>query len=134
MLDSVPSPDYQWHTKDDHHFNNSVALNGFMLRQVTHEANTNFNKVNDFVGGSYQLDRVIKTFVVNNTYVLNSSTVLTLRGGYNHFDDNYNLPESFDAAALFNNPALTSVMSDTNRFPTTTITGYKGSGWTNRQA
>ena len=25
-------------------------------------------------------------------------------------------------------------MSDTNRFPTLTITGYKGTGWTNRQA
>ena len=30
--------------------------------------------------------------------------------------------------ALFNNPALTSQMSDTNRFPTTAITGYKGIG------
>ena len=58
---------------------------------MTHEANSNYNPVNDFVGASYQLDRVINTFVVNNTYVLNSSTVLTLRGGYNHFDDNYNL-------------------------------------------
>ena len=59
---------------------------------MTHEANSNYNPVNKYIGGSYQLDRVIKTFVVNNTYVLNSSTVLTLRGGYNHFDDNYNLP------------------------------------------
>ena len=58
---------------------------------MTHEANTNYNPVNDFVGASYQLDRVIKTFVLNNTYVINSSTVLTLRGGYNKFDDNYNL-------------------------------------------
>ena len=70
----------------------SVALSGFFLRQVTHEANSNYNPVNKFVGGSYQLDRVINTFVLNNTYVLNTSTVLTLRGGYNEFDDNYNLP------------------------------------------
>src|SRR5262245_7247712 len=71
MTDSVPSRAYQWSTKIDHHFNNSIAVNGFMLRQITHEANTNFNKTNDFVGASYQLDRVIKTFVLNNTYVIN---------------------------------------------------------------
>src|SRR5580765_4118723 len=134
MTDQLPNKANQWTTKVDHHFNDKIALSGFFLRQVTHEASTNFNPVNDFVGSSYQLDRVIKTFVVNNTYVLNSSTVLTLRGGYNHFDDNYNLPYAFDAAGLFNNPGLTNQFSDNNRFPTTTITGYKGSGLTNRQA
>ena len=71
--------------------------------------------------------------MLNNTYVINSSTVLTLRGGFNGFDDNYILPEPFDAAGLFNNPGLTGQMSDTDRFPTTAITGYKGSGWTSRQ-
>ena len=134
MTDLLPNQAYQFTTKVDHHFNDSISLSGFGLRQVTHEANSNYNPVNKYVGASYQLDRVIKTFVVNNTYVLNSSTVLTLRGGYNHFDDNYNLPYAFDAAALFDNSALTSQFSDNNRFPTTTITGYKGSGFTNRQA
>ena len=134
MTDLLPNQAYQFTTKIDHHFNDAISLSGFGLRQVTHEANSNYNPVNKYVGSSYQLDRLIKTFVVNNTYILNSSTVLTVRGGYNHFDDNYNLPYAFDAAALFNNPALTSQMSDLNRFPSTTITGYKGSGFTNRQA
>jgi hypothetical protein len=134
MTDLLPSQAYQFTTKIDHHFNDSISLSGFGLRQVTHEANSNYNPVNKYVGSSYQLDRVIKTFVVNNTYVLNSSTVLTLRGGYNHFDDNYNLPYAFDAAGLFGNSALTNQFADTNRFPTTAITGYKGSGFTNRQA
>jgi len=133
MTDLLPNKAYQITTKLDHHFNDAIALNGFLLRQVTHEASANYNPVNKFVGGTYQLDRTIKTFVVNNTYVLNSSTVLTLRGGYNMFDDNYNLPQAFDAAALSNNPTLTNQMSDTNRFPTTTITGYKGTGWTAKQ-
>jgi hypothetical protein len=134
MTDVLPNSAYQTTVKVDHHFNDKVALNGFFLRQVSHEANSNYNPVNKFVGSSYQLDRTIKTFVVNNTYVLSSSSVLTLRGGYNHFDDNYNLPYSFDSAALFNNPAFTGQLSDVNRFPTMSITGYKGSGWTNRQA
>jgi hypothetical protein len=134
MTDLLPSQAYQFTTKIDHHFNDSISLSGFGLRQVTHEANSNYNPVNKYVGSSYQLDRVIKTFVVNNTYVLNSSTVLTLRGGYNHFDDNYNLPYAFDAAGLFGNSALTNQFADNNRFPTTTTTGYKSSGFTNRQA
>ncbi len=134
MTDLLPSRAYQLSTKLDHHFNNAVAVSGFVLRQVTHEADSNYNPVNKFVGGTYQLDRVIQTVVLNNTYVMSPSMVLTLRGGYNNFDDNYNLPESFDATSLFNNSALTSQMSDTNRFPTTSTTGYKSTGWTNRQA
>ena len=134
MTDLLPNQAYQFTTKVNHQFNPNISVSGFALRQVTHEANSNYNPENKFVGGSYQLDRVIGTFVLNNTYILNNSTVLTLRGGYNSFDDNYNLPYEFDAAALFNNPGLTSQFSDTNRFPTTSITGYKGSGWTNRQA
>ena len=140
MTDLLPNKANQFTTKIDHHFNDAAALTGFFLRQVTHEASTNYNPVNDFVGSSYQLDRVIKTFVVNNTYVLSSSTVLTLRGGYNKFDDNYNLndrngaPLNFNVGTLGWPANLVSQMSDTQRFPTMTITGYKGSGWTNRQA
>jgi len=139
MTDLLPNRAFQLTTKIDHHFNEAASLSGFVLRQVTHEANSNYNPVNDFVGGSYQLDRSINTFVLNNTYVLNSSTVLTLRGGYNKFNDNYNLndrngnPLNFDVTSLGWPTALTSQMSDTHRFPTMAITGYKGSGWTSRQ-
>jgi trimeric autotransporter adhesin len=134
MTDLLPNKAYQFTTKVDHHFNENIAMSGFVLRQVTHEANSNYNPTNRFVGPSYQLDRVINTFVLNNTYVLDSSTVLTLRAGYNKFDDNYNLPEAFDAAALWNNSAYTNQLSDLNRFPSLTITDYRGTGWTNRQA
>ncbi len=134
MTDLLPNSAYQFTTKADHHFNDSIALSAFVLRQVTHEANSNYNPVNKFVGASYQLDRTINTFVVNNTYILNPSTVLTVRGGYNKFNDNYNLPYEFDAKALWNNAAWTNGLSDTNRFPSLSVTGYKGSGFTNRQA
>jgi hypothetical protein len=140
MTDLLPNKANQFTVKLDHHFNDATALSGFILRQETHEANSNYNPVNDFVGSSYQLDRVIKTFVVNNTYVMNSSTVLTVRGGYNKFDDNYNLndrsgnPLNFDVTSLGWPSSLTGQMSDTHRFPSMTITGYKGSGWTTRQA
>jgi hypothetical protein len=135
MTDLLPNKAYQWTTKVDHHFNSAAAASAFVLRQVTHEANANYNPMNRFVGSSYQLDRTINTVVLNNTYILSSSTVLTLRGGYNKFNDNYNLPFEFDAKQLWpNNPAFLGQLSDTNRFPTTSITGYKGSGFTTRQA
>ncbi len=134
MTDLLPNKAYQFTTKVDHHFNSAAAISGFVLRQVTHEANANYNPVNKFVGSSYQLDRTITTVVLNNTYVVNSSTVLTVRGGYNKFNDNYNLPYDFDAKALFGNDPFVSQLADTNRFPSLTITGYKGSGFTNRQA
>ena len=140
MTDLLPNKANQFTTKVDHHFNDSVALTGFWLRQETHEAQSNYNPVNDFVGSSYQLDRVIKTFVVNNTYVLNSSTVLTLRGGWNKFDDNYNLndrngnPLGFNVSTLGWPAGLVNQLSDSQRFPSMTITGYKPSGWTTKQA
>ncbi len=134
MTDLLPNSAYQFTTKVDHNFNDRVSISGFILRQVTHEANANYNPENKFVGASYQLDRTINTFVLNNTYILNSSTVLTVRGGYNKFNDNYNLPFDFDAKALFNNAPFTNQFSDANRFPSLTLTGYKGTGFTSRQA
>jgi hypothetical protein len=119
---------------------------------VTHEASANYNPAFDFVGGSYQLDRVINTVVLNNTYVINPSTVLLVRGGYNHFDDNYNLndrngnPLAFNVSQLSQSAlgaggwsqSFINSMSDTNRFPNISMSGlsqtYKSTGWTSRQA
>ncbi|MGH9144660.1 MAG: carboxypeptidase regulatory-like domain-containing protein, partial [Vicinamibacterales bacterium] len=47
MTDLLPNKANQFTTKVDHHFNNAVALSGFFLRQETHEANNNYNPVND---------------------------------------------------------------------------------------
>jgi hypothetical protein len=138
--DLLPNKAYQYTVKGDHHFNDRVALTGFYLNQVTHEASTNYNPTHDFAGQSYQLDRSIYTFVANNTYVLNDSTVLTLRGGYNKFNDNYNLndrngnPLNFNVSQLGWPSSLVNQFSDPTRFPTMSITGYMGSGWTAKQA
>ncbi len=138
--DLLPNKAYQWTTKVDHHFNDRVALTGFFLDQVTHEASTNYNPQHDFAGQSYQLDRTIHTFVANNTYVLSDATVLTLRGGYNHFDDNYNLndrngnPLNFNVSQLGWPSSLISQFSTPTRFPSMSITGYMGTGWTAKQA
>ena len=41
--DLLPNQAYQWTTKIDHHFNDAVSASGFVLRQVTHEASSNYN-------------------------------------------------------------------------------------------
>jgi trimeric autotransporter adhesin len=133
MTDLLPSNAYQWTTKLNHNFSSAVTMSLFYLRQVTGENSPNYNPVNRFVGSQFYLRRANHTAVLNNTWVMNSSTVLTLRAGWSEFEDGNQLPVPFDATTLWpGNPAFTSQMSDTNRFPTTTITGYKGTGWSNR--
>jgi hypothetical protein len=131
--DLLPSHAYQWTLKLNHNFSNAVATSIFYLRQVTAENSANYNPVYKFVGSQFLLNRADHTFVVNNTWIMNSSTVLTLRGGWNQFQDNNVLPVPFDATTLWpTNPSFTSQFSDSNRFPTTSLTGYRGTGWSNR--
>ncbi len=138
--DLLPNKAGQYTIKGDHHFTSNVALTAFWLDQRTHEANSNYNNAFDFAGASYQLDRTIKTFVANNTYVMSDSTVLTLRGGYNKFNDNYNLndrngqPLNFNVSQLGWPSSLVSQFADPNRYPTLSTTGYFPTGWTARQA
>ena len=125
--DLLPSHAYQWTLKLNHNFSNAVAMSVFYLRQVTAENSANYNPVYKFVGSQFLLNRADHTFVVNNTWVMNSSTVLTLRGGWNQFQDNNVLPVPFDATSLWpTNPSFTS--SFATRTVTTSITGYRGTG------
>ncbi len=118
--------------KIDHHFNDKVALSGFYLRQTSHEPNTNYFRDNLFAAPSYSLNRVINAVTINNTYVVNNATVLTLRYGWNQFDDNYGLPYAFDAHTL----GFASSYADAiplQKFPALTLTGYGGTGFTGAQ-
>ena len=118
--DLLPSNAYQWTLKVNHNFSNSVSSSVFYLRQVTDENSANYNPVYKFVGSQFLLHRADHTLVVNNTWVMNNSTVLTVRGGWNQFQDGNQLPVAFDASTLWpNNPTLTNQFTDSNRFPTT---------------
>ena len=129
----LPNTAYQFTTKVNHNVSTSNNLSAFYLRQVTNENSANYNPVNKFVGSQFLLKRANHTIVLNDTWVLSPSTVLSVRGGYNVFRDNNELPEPFDARTLWpNNPRFTSQFADSNRFPTTTLVGYRGTGWTNR--
>ncbi|MFN8065123.1 MAG: TonB-dependent receptor [Vicinamibacterales bacterium] len=129
----LPNTAYQYTLKVNHNVSAANQLSGFYLRQVTNENSANYNPVYKFVGSQYLLKRANHTIVLNDTWVLNPSTVLSVRGGWNQFLDNNELPESFDASSLWkDNPGFTGQFTDGNRFPTTSLTGYRGTGWTNR--
>ncbi len=91
--------------KVDHHFSGSVALSGLYLHQYTEEPRLGFFPDAPFVQGG-QNNRPIHVAVLNNTYIVNSSTVLTLRAGFNTFDDITPLMYAFDAHTLGFNPRL----------------------------
>ncbi len=130
--DLVKDAAQQGSGKIDHHFNDKVALSGFYLRQTSHEPNTNYFRENLFAAPSYSLDRVINAVTINNTYVMNNATVLTLRYGWNQFDDNYHLPYPFDAHTLGFAPAYADAIP-LQKFPALTLTGYGGTGFTGAQ-
>jgi hypothetical protein len=130
--DVVKDQALQTTIKLDHQFSGDVSLSGYYLRQETHEPNTNFFRENKFAAPSYQLDRWVNAVTINNTYVLNSSMVTTLRFGWNAFDDDNRLPFPFDAHTLGFNPIFADAIP-VQKFPALTLSGYNGTGFTGQQ-
>jgi hypothetical protein len=130
VQDLVASKAFQTSIKLDHHFNDSMSLNGLYLFQDTGEPDSNFYPDAPYAAGSYQLDRRVHVFVLNNTYIVNPSTVATFRFGMNTFDDNYSLPFPFDMHSV---PGINPAFADAipvQKFPSLTMTGYAGTGFT----
>lgn len=118
----------QWSAKIDHHFNDKVALSGVYLYQYTEEPAVSYFPDAPFAQGG-QNNRPIHVGVLNNTYVLNSSTVMTLRFGWNTYDDITPLLYPFDAHTLGFDPSFANAIP-VQRFPATTLTGYQGTSFT----
>jgi trimeric autotransporter adhesin len=118
----------QFSGKVDHHFNDRVALSGVYLYQYTEEPAISFFPDAPFAQGG-QNNRPVHVAVFNNTYVINSSTVMTLRYGWNTFDDITPLLYPFDAHTLGFNKAFADAIP-VQRFPAVTLTGYQGTSFT----
>jgi len=114
--------------KVDHHVNQSVALSGVYLYQYTEEPAISFFPEAPFAQGG-QNNRPVHVAVFNNTYVVNSSTVLTLRYGWNTFEDITPLLYPFDAHALGFSRTFADAIP-VQRFPAVTLTGYQGTSFT----
>ena len=114
--------------KLDHHFNDRIALSGVYLYQYTEEPAISFFPDAPFAQGG-QNNRPVHVAVFNNTYVMSPSTVLTLRYGWNTFDDITPLLYPFDAHTLGFNPSFADAIP-VQRFPAVTLTGYQGTSFT----
>ena len=73
--------------KLDHHFNDAISLNGVYLFQNSFEPDANYFPDAPYAAPSYQLDREVNVFVLNNTYIVSPTTVATFRFGMNTFSD-----------------------------------------------
>jgi hypothetical protein len=126
--DVIKDAAQQGSLKLDHHFNDRISLSGVYLFQNSSEPDRNFYPDAKYAYASYQLDRAINVFVLNNTYILNPSTVATFRFGMNTFEDDNSLPFDFDPATLGFAPAFVSAMP-IKKFPSVSLTGYNGTGF-----
>lgn len=127
--DIIESKAQQMSIKLDHHFNSSIALTGLYLYQSSSEPDANYYPDAPYAAPSYQLDRKVHVAVLNNTYILNPSTVATFRFGLNTFDDNYSLPFAFDMRQV---PGINAGFANAlplQKFPSLTLTGYEGTGF-----
>ena len=78
-------------------------------------------------------DKVTQLVVADQVGLATPATRYLGKLNYNLNDRGGN-PLNFDVSQLGWPSALTGQMSDTHRFPSLTITGYRGTGWTSRQA
>jgi hypothetical protein len=128
--DLIESKAQQTSIKLDHNFNGSVALSGLYLWQGSSEPDANYFPDARYAASSYQLDRKVHVLVLNNTYIVNPSTVATFRFGMNTFDDDYSLPFPFDMREV---PGINSTFANSlpvQKFPSLTLNGYAGTGYT----
>jgi hypothetical protein len=91
--------------KLEHKFTNKVSLTGFYLYNRTDEPCSNYiagqDDPNRFIDtADYILKRRPQILALNNTWVLNDSSVLALRFGWTTFPDNPSLSIDYDPAQL----------------------------------
>jgi hypothetical protein len=126
--DVIESKAHQLSLKLDHHFSDSISLNGVFLRQSTFEPDANYFPDARYAAPAFHLDRDVNVFVLNNTYILNSSTVATLRFGMNTFSDDNVLPYDFDMREV---PGINAAFANAipvQKFPSLSFTGFEGTG------
>jgi len=116
--------------KVEHKFTDNVSLSGFYLYNRSDEPCGNYfgsadqSEPNRFADpADYLLVRRPKILALNNTWVLNSNTVLALRYGYTDFPDNDTLSADFDPATLGFSPTYLNQIQ-VQKFPSVRIRGY----------
>jgi hypothetical protein len=116
--------------KVEHKFTDKVSLTGFYLYNRTNEPCQNYfgtadqTEPNRFADPlDYILQRRPQVLALNNTWVLNDSSVMSLRFGMTRFPDNNTLSIPFDPSTLGFKSAFTSLIT-VPKFPLIDMTGY----------
>jgi hypothetical protein len=116
--------------KIEHKFTDKVSLTGFYLYNRTNEPCQNYfgtadqTEPNRFADPlDYILQRRPQLLALNNTWVLNDSSVMALRFGMTRFPDNNTLSIAFDPTTLGFSSAFTNLIT-TPKFPQVDLTGY----------
>ena len=95
----------QWSAKMDHKFTDNLSLSALYVNAWTGEDGDCWYNSNLYACPMFRLGRKVHVVGANNNYVLNNSTVMSLRFGWNRFDDSFSLPNPFDPAELGFNQA-----------------------------
>jgi hypothetical protein len=122
--------------KVEHKFTDKVSLTGFYLYNKTNEPCSNYyyqglDAPNRFVDpGDYILKRRPQILAINNTWVLNDSSVLALRFGSTNFPDDPSLSIGYDPSQLGFSSAFLNEITQTGvaKFPSVGFTTYRGLG------
>ena len=118
--------------KIDHRFSDKVSLSGFYSTNKTSRTNENFwergqgaSRFADPRDGT--LDRSLHLLAVNNTWIPGNSTVLTLRYGSTHLQDDDSTTIDFDPASLGFDAAYLNA-AQVRKFPVGLVADYEGFG------
>jgi trimeric autotransporter adhesin len=112
--------------KLDHTFSSKYKIAGTYLRYGSREPVADYYQNIANPGGSL-LFRNVDAVAINNIFTLNDSTILSLRYGYNTFDDNVDtISAGFDPASLGFAPSFTNDIAF-NKFPAINLGGAYGS-------
>jgi trimeric autotransporter adhesin len=121
--------------KVDHKFSDAVSLSGFYLYNKSSEPCSDYwepglNGANRFADpGDYLLKRKVNVLALNNTWLPSNNTVVTLRYGYNTFDDTDVLSTDYDPSQLGFSPNFLSNIQQP-KFPQIRATDYNSSDFT----
>ncbi len=89
------SKGYQGSAKIEHKFSNRVSLTGMYVYQKTSEPDSMYWNVNEFADSrNFTSLRPVHLIALNNTILANETTVVTLRYGYYHFEENNIAPSA----------------------------------------
>jgi hypothetical protein len=119
--------------KIEHKFTDKVSLSGFYLYNRTNEPCADYFTpgLNGATRAADPLDYILQRrpqiLALNNTWVLNDSSVLALRFGMTRFPDNNTLSIPFDPTTLPFSSTYASQIA-LQKFPSVDVTGYDQSG------